>query len=395
MADVELLDLRDRRDGTNIPHGEPVPRVHRETERDTLASRLTERAQRHRISRGMRVLSGVQLYGHRAEILRALHRVEIGCDEQAGANTCRIQAGEPRSQSLRVATHVESALGRDLLAPLWNQRDLVGSQSGGDVEHLVGTGHLEIQHRPHRRAESCDIVVLNVPPVLAQMRGDAVGARTLAAGCREYGVRLVAAPCLTQRRDVIDVDVQALPHHFACTYAVEGAPTTRLCFSVFDAETRVRKLIITMLLLAACKQQQVTTTTVPASKPVANVSGAPDPRSAVQTYMTAVANQDLQAMSRIWGSKDGSVLDTHAMPREEIEKREIVIVCYLRHDNYRIISEAQGPEGERVFATELSRGGLKRATNFYVTQGPTRRWYVRSVDVEPLQDLIRRERCAK
>jgi len=155
----------------------------------------------------------------------------------------------------------------------------------------------------------------------------------------------------------------------------------------------VRKLIIAVALLAACKQPQVSTSSSP--RATGNVSGAPDARSAVQSYMTAVANQDLQAMSTMWGSKDGSVLDTKSMPREEIEKREIVILCYLRHDNYRIVSDAPGPEGERVFATEITRGGMSRSTNFYVAQGPSRRWYVRSVDVEPLQDLMRRERCTK
>ena len=156
----------------------------------------------------------------------------------------------------------------------------------------------------------------------------------------------------------------------------------------------MRKLIIAVVLLAACQQQTVSTTPTPRSA-TGNVSGAANPRAAVQGYMTAVANQDLQAMSTIWGSKEGSVLDTKAMPREEIEKREIVILCYLRHDNYRIVSDAPGPNGERVFVTELSRAGMSRSTNFYVTQGPSNRWYVRSVDVEPLQDLMRREKCSR
>ena len=84
----------------------------------------------------------------------------------------------------------------------------------------------------------------------------------------------------------------------------------------------MRKLIIAVALLAACKQQPVSTTSAPRSATGGNVSGAPNARAAVQSYMTAVANQDLQAMSTIWGSKDGSVLDTRSMPREEIEKRD-------------------------------------------------------------------------
>ena len=80
-------------------------------------------------------------------------------------------------------------------------------------EHLVGARHLEIEDGRHRCGESRDVVVLNVPAVLAQVRGDAVGAGVLADRRTRNGVGMLAAARLSQRRDVIDVDVEALAVH--------------------------------------------------------------------------------------------------------------------------------------------------------------------------------------
>jgi hypothetical protein len=45
-----------------------------------------------------------------------------------------------------------------------------------DGEHLVGRRHLEVE-RDGQLGQPLDIVVADMAPVLAQMRGDAVGAR--------------------------------------------------------------------------------------------------------------------------------------------------------------------------------------------------------------------------
>jgi hypothetical protein len=43
-------------------------------------------------------------------------------------------------------------------------------------------------------------------------------------------------------------------------------------------------------------------------------------------------------MARVWGTKDGSALST--LPREEMEKRELINIRCLNHDTYDIISDA-------------------------------------------------------
>jgi hypothetical protein len=55
-----------------------------------------------------------------------------------------------------------------------------------------------------------NVGILDVAPVLAQVRGDPVDADLLAEARRLDGIRLVAAPGLPQRRDMIDVHVEPL-----------------------------------------------------------------------------------------------------------------------------------------------------------------------------------------
>jgi hypothetical protein len=140
----------------------------------------------------------------------------------------------------------------------------------------------------------------------------------------------------------------------------------------------VRKLLLLGLLLAgACS-----TRTVSVPEP-ASTQGA---RPALAEFLAAVRSQDLQAMSGAWGDRDGAVRDNKKMTREEMEQRELLLMCYFRHDSYRIVGETPGTNGERVMAVELTKGTLKRTTNFYLTQGRDR-WYVRSADIEPVREL--------
>jgi hypothetical protein len=148
----------------------------------------------------------------------------------------------------------------------------------------------------------------------------------------------------------------------------------------------VRKLIGALALLAACHHSQPSTAPTN-SAPVASgsTSGAADPVSAVRTYLAAVKAQDLQAMSLVWGTAQGPA--RAQMDRDYLEKAELVVVRCLAHDSYDVIGDAPGIAGKRVFAVALKRRDLTKTTNFNVVSGPSRRWYVESVDMEPLQQF--------
>jgi hypothetical protein len=138
----------------------------------------------------------------------------------------------------------------------------------------------------------------------------------------------------------------------------------------------VKKLLIVLLLATACK----TTNVVPAT------STAGTPRLALDQFLRAVRAQDLQAMSDVWGDKNGPVRDSKVMTRDEAERRELILICYFKHDKFRVVGEQPAIDNERIMQVELTRGTISRTTNFFLAQGQDR-WYVRSADMEPVRDL--------
>jgi hypothetical protein len=124
------------------------------------------------------------------------------------------------------------------------------------------------------------------------------------------------------------------------------------------------------------------------SAPSGTATGAPDPTGAVRGFMTAVQQQDLQAMGAFWGGPDGPAREL--WPQDELYKRELVIICYTRHDRYDVVGDAPAVSGGRTMAINLSYKGLSRATTAEVVRGPNSRWYVKDIDVTKLGDI-----CAK
>jgi hypothetical protein len=139
----------------------------------------------------------------------------------------------------------------------------------------------------------------------------------------------------------------------------------------------VRKLLIGLLLATACTSRTLE---------VPQTSQEAGPRPALAAFLAAVRSSDLQAMSGVWGDRNGPVRDSNKMSRDEMEHRELIMMCYFRHDTYRILGESPGPDNERVFQVELTKGTLRRTTNFYLTRGGDR-WYVRFADMDPVKDL--------
>jgi hypothetical protein len=144
----------------------------------------------------------------------------------------------------------------------------------------------------------------------------------------------------------------------------------------------VKKLLIGLLLLTASTACTKHTTVTPATVG----AGATGPRGALDAFLAAIRAKDLQALGAVWGDKNGAIRDTKRITREEVEQRELVLMCYFNHDTYKVISEAPSSGGERVMTVSLTRGTLSRTTNFYLVGGSDR-WYVRSADMEPVRDL--------
>ena len=122
--------------------------------------------------------------------------------------------------------------------------------------------------------------------------------------------------------------------------------------------------------LAACgPSREPSTTPAPAAG-----FGAETPQAAVTQFFAAVKAGDLQAMGSIWGNAEGPAL--RQFDREELEKRELLMICHLNHDSARILEQVRsGQPQHTVFKTEIKKGPLTRQTNISTIQGPQGRWF--------------------
>ena len=148
----------------------------------------------------------------------------------------------------------------------------------------------------------------------------------------------------------------------------------------------IKKLSIALILVAACRSAapQQGPAIRPAGAPLASGSGgATSARAAVAAFLTAARNEDLQAMADVWGTAAGPARNT--IPRDELEKRELIMMCFLRHDRYHMISDAGSTAGQRRIEVEIENGTLRRTTAFIVVPAPDGRWYVQTFEIESLR----------
>ena len=78
----------------------------------------------------------------------------------------------------------------------------------GDVDHLPGRRHLEVERHLELAHQSVDVGVDDMAPVLAQMRRDAVGAGRLGQARCAQGIGQGPAARVPHGGDVIDVDAE-------------------------------------------------------------------------------------------------------------------------------------------------------------------------------------------
>ena len=149
---------------------------------------------------------------------------------------------------------------------------------------------------------------------------------------------------------------------------------------------------LAMLLLLAAPVMTACRTTPPATRPAVDRAsgGATSSSAAVEAFFAAAKAQDIQALSLIWGSEAGPARAT--LPREELERREIVMLCHLRHDRYAVIAESALLGQQRRVTVDLTQGAQTRRTNLVTVPSATGAWYVLSVDLEPLQQFCASQR---
>ena len=122
---------------------------------------------------------------------------------------------------------IEPALGRALLALFRHDAGGVRLVAQRDGEHLLGRRHFEVERQVGRLLDALQVVVADMAPVLAQMRGDAVAADARDDLRRAHRIGMVAAARIADRRDVIDVDAEPAAGR-RCEVMVHSCAAARL-----------------------------------------------------------------------------------------------------------------------------------------------------------------------
>jgi hypothetical protein len=129
-----------------------------------------------------------------------------------------------------------------------------------------------------------------------------------------------------------------------------------------------------LALLAACRPAAV---------------GAPEPGASsstrgVEQLLIAARAQDLQALSAVWGNDEGPVRDR--VERQELERRLLIMMCHLRHDESRIGPVQAGEGGRTIHPVELKQGATEAVSNFTLVRNKeSGRWFVEDFDMRPLR----------
>jgi hypothetical protein len=137
-----------------------------------------------------------------------------------------------------------------------------------------------------------------------------------------------------------------------------------------------RRIVGALVALAAA----VACRSVPARTTTGELTGATTPRAAVDRFLAAVRAQDLQAMSVVWGTKDGPARDN--IQREELEKREVIMTQCLSNDSASFVDDTPGLGGDHIVHFTLFRGSVTRTTSFTTQSDASARWYVKEIDLK-------------
>ena len=103
---------------------------------------------------------------------------------------------------------IETAFGGALLAPLGNETTGVRQVTQCNVEHLLGGGHFQIERARQLALQAGDVLIGDMAPVLAQVRGDAIGT---SLDCEVGGAQRIGMTPSARVADgcnVIDVDTE-------------------------------------------------------------------------------------------------------------------------------------------------------------------------------------------
>jgi len=165
---------------------------------------------RRGIAGGKRIApcSGMNLDHRRAHRGGSLDLLGLGGDEQRDTDTRFGELTDNPTQAVPLTGCIEPAFGCPLLPPLRHDTGGMRTNLARDSYHFRSRRHFKIERLGDALLKPSDIVINDVPAILAQMRGDTVSA----CGNRNLGgfqrIGMPPAARVTHGRDVINVDAE-------------------------------------------------------------------------------------------------------------------------------------------------------------------------------------------
>ena len=105
------------------------------------------------------------------------------------------------------------------------------------------------------------------------------------------------------------------------------------------------------------------------------------PRGAVEQFLQAVADSNLQKMASLWGTAAGPAAKTNQPP--DYQRRIAVIQAYLKNEGTAVTGDApDGSPDRHLVQVELRRDLCTKVVPFTVIRLADGTWLVNQVDLE-------------
>lgn len=115
-------------------------------------------------------------------------------------------------------------------------------------------------------------------------------------------------------------------------------------------------------------------------------AGARTPQQAVVQFLDAARAQDMDQMSAVWGNAESPTRDR--VERQELERRLLIMMCHLKHDESRLSPAQPGEAGRTLMRAELKQGTKEATVPFtLVKNARTELWFVEDVDLRPAREF--------
>lgn len=151
----------------------------------------------------------------------------------------------------------------------------------------------------------------------------------------------------------------------------------------------MKRAILLLLVVVACRSGSTAApNTSVGGGGSSNLPGAAAPRQAVERFLGAAKNQDIQDMAVAWGTASGPARDRFERP--ELEKRLVLMQACYDNEKYRIVDDQPGDNGKRMLRVEITRAGITKTPRFTTVKGPSNRWYVEDADFAAVTALCPR-----